>query len=655
MRWTRVVAGVTVAVACLTPVAADADEPSAASASTAPSSTPTLDAPDPLRISSSSIARLTTLAMRYEAHLSVAEEHRKQAAEHTRDANRQLKVARAYVAQVVDYAMSPNADPFAQRLSAMAAAEKPEDLISGIFSTEQVTDAQEGHLADAKAAFDAAQRLQSKAESATEAAQEAERIAARQLEQIGTLAEKLGLGASATPEGLPETQAEQRQWNREAVAAWKRYKRRLARFDVTPPKAAKLRRQGGHATATVGRRSVEVLPAQTIRMIDGLVDRIGDDYAPKNRDGAWSCGGVVRVAGAYDLDGSPAELYARTVEVDPSDIRRGDLVFSADEASGIHHVGVFIGDDKVIDAPATRAQVGVSRMPEKPFAVTRPSLGRGHNTPPQGTAKTPPTVCNAKKPVAPTRQGWTFPLKQGTYRISAGFGMSGGMWRSTHTGQDLAAPSGTPIYASRGGTVSLQEVGWAGTLITISHPDGTAERYAHSSVVLVEDGQTVQAGEKIALVGSRGNSTGPHLHFEIQVDGEFIDPMPVLVQYLTNTGAGKGWGGYSNGQVPRGVLCEVGGVLLRCDTAKRASRLAKAYERRFGRPLELAQGYRDIVEQIQPAPEGGLTDIPGTSPFGWGTRFAVGSVPKKHQDWLADRARALGLERESGLSWSFGA
>src|SRR5690606_1419978 len=176
-----------------------------------------------------------------------------------------------------------------------------------------------------------------------------------------------------------------------------------------------------------------------------------------------------------------------------------------------------------------------------------------------------------------------------------------------------------------------------------------------SSVVLVEDGQTVQAGEKIALVGSRGNSTGPHLHFEIQVDGEFIDPMPVLVQYLTNTGAGKGWGGYSNGQVPRGVLCEVGGVLLRCDTAKRASRLAKAYERRFGRPLELAQGYRDIVEQIQPAPDGGLTDIPGTSPFGWGTRFAVGSVPKKHQDWLADRAQALGLERESGLSWSFGA
>ncbi len=648
------IAGATVLACVLGPTAAHAADPTT-SPSTGPTpttSSPTLDVPDPLAIAPSAIAQLTTLALRYEANLSVAEDLRKEAAQVTRDANRQRSLARAYVAQVVDYAMSPNSDPFAQRLSALAAAENPVDLITGVFSSEQITEAQEGHLGDAKRAFDAAQVLQKRADRATRSAERSEATAKRQLKQIGELAEDLGLGASSTPQGLPETRTEQESWNTAAIGSWRRYKAQLKRLGVRTPPASRLVKSGGARTATVGSRTVEVLPRQTVRMVDALVARIGDDYDAKNAAPAWSCGGVVRVEGGYDLTGTPAQLYARTVKVRTNAPKRGDLVFSANRASGVHHVGVYIGDGRMIDAPATRGQVGVSLLPAKPYAITRPSLGAGRNTPPKPTSAKAPTVCNATKPVAATRQGWTFPLKQGTYGISAGFGMGGSLWQSTHTGQDLSAPTGTPIYASRGGTVSLQEVGWAGTLITISHPDGTAERYAHSSQVLVEDGQTVNSGDEIALVGSRGNSTGPHLHFEIQVNGEFIDPMPVLVQFLANAGGGTGWGGYSNGQVPRGVMCDVGGVLLRCDVGKRAQRLASGFRRTFDERLEFTAGYRDIVGQIQRGPEGDLVDIPGTSPYGWGTRFELGSLTKAQRAWVAKRATALGLRDEGAGAWS---
>ncbi|GAA3525165.1 hypothetical protein AFL01nite_14030 [Aeromicrobium flavum] len=656
MRLTRVFAGVSVLVATLAvPTVALADEPTTPPATVGTGTTtssPSLDVPDPLAIAPSAITELTTLALRYEANLSVAEDRRKEAAERLRDADRQRKIARAYVDQVVEYAMSPNGDPFAQKLTALAAAENPEDLITGIFSSEQVTDAQEGHLGEAKRAFDAAQVLQARADRATRAAEKAEKTAARQLKQIGKLADQLGLGASSTPEGLPQTRTEQESWNTAAAASWAGYTRQLARLGVKAPSARRLKASGGVKTATVGSRTVEVLPAQTIRLLTTLMKRVGDDYATENAPGAWSCGGLLDVKGAYDLRGTPAQLYARTVKVKPATVKRGDLVFTANKASGVHHVGVYIGDGKMIDAPGTRAQVGVSLLPAEPFAITRPSLGAGRNTPPKGTAKAPTTVCNATKPTAATRQGWTFPLKQGSYSISAGFGMGGGMWQSTHTGQDLAAPTGTPIYASRGGVVSLQEIGWAGTLVTISHPDGTAERYAHASKVLVQDGQTVGSGDEIALVGSRGNSTGPHLHFEIQVNGQFIDPMPVLVQFLTNSGAGKGWGGYSNGQVPRGVLCATDSTLLRCDVAKRAKRLSADFRRKFGERLEFTAGYRDIVAQIQRGPEGTLVDIPGTSPFGWGTRFSVGSLTKSQQAWVAAQSRKLGLKSEGDGTWS---
>ena len=100
-----------------------------------------------------------------------------------------------------------------------------------------------------------------------------------------------------------------------------------------------------------------------------------------------------------------------------------------------------------------------------------------------------------------------------------------------HNGIDLAAPYGTPVYAAAEGVV--EQAGWYGEYgicVILRHADGSRTLYGHNSSVSVSVGQTVKQGEKIANVGSTGNSTGNHLHFEIRVDGRMIDPLVYLDQ-----------------------------------------------------------------------------------------------------------------------------
>lgn len=100
-----------------------------------------------------------------------------------------------------------------------------------------------------------------------------------------------------------------------------------------------------------------------------------------------------------------------------------------------------------------------------------------------------------------------------------------------HKGVDWATATGTPVYASCGGTVV--QAGWGsgyGYVVYINHPDGNQTRYAHLSKVLVKVGQTVKQGERIALSGSTGVSSGPHLHFEILVNGRQVNPLSFKLQ-----------------------------------------------------------------------------------------------------------------------------
>jgi len=110
--------------------------------------------------------------------------------------------------------------------------------------------------------------------------------------------------------------------------------------------------------------------------------------------------------------------------------------------------------------------------------------------------------------------------------ISSPFGPR---WGRFHSGVDFALAQGQPIYAADSGTVYYSGYsGGYGKLIKIDHGNGMQTYYAHCSSLLVSSGQHVEEGETIGLIGSTGNSTGPHLHFEVIINGNRVDPLDFL-------------------------------------------------------------------------------------------------------------------------------
>lgn len=109
--------------------------------------------------------------------------------------------------------------------------------------------------------------------------------------------------------------------------------------------------------------------------------------------------------------------------------------------------------------------------------------------------------------------------------ITCRFGSRGGTSPTGHRGLDISAPSGTPIKAAAGGTVTT--AGWNnsyGYMIIISHGNGVQTVYGHCSQLIAKKGQSVSQGKVIGKVGSTGNSTGPHLHLEVRVNGVLQNP-----------------------------------------------------------------------------------------------------------------------------------
>jgi murein DD-endopeptidase MepM/ murein hydrolase activator NlpD len=119
-------------------------------------------------------------------------------------------------------------------------------------------------------------------------------------------------------------------------------------------------------------------------------------------------------------------------------------------------------------------------------------------------------------------------------RMSSGYGMRDHpvlRQRRQHSGVDLAAPSGTPVYATADGIVGRAD--WYssyGLYVSIDHGAELETRYAHLSRLSVSAGERVRKGEVIGFVGSTGRSTGPHLHYEVRVDGVAVNPIPYMVE-----------------------------------------------------------------------------------------------------------------------------
>lgn len=127
--------------------------------------------------------------------------------------------------------------------------------------------------------------------------------------------------------------------------------------------------------------------------------------------------------------------------------------------------------------------------------------------------------------IAVSKLPLAMPVKN-AFRYTSGYGPR---WGRMHAGVDLAGPVGTPIYATGDGTVTF--AGWQsgyGYLIKVQHELGTETRYAHLSKIRVKVGQKVMRNSRIGDMGNTGRSTGPHLHYEVRVDGKAVNPMSFI-------------------------------------------------------------------------------------------------------------------------------
>ena len=162
---------------------------------------------------------------------------------------------------------------------------------------------------------------------------------------------------------------------------------------------------------------------------------------------------------------------------------------------------------------------------EKPkvVKVAKTSSGRSSVYQAKGTVNTKGTTSRGKVDLGISL------IKPVSGTISSRFGAGSSIRRSAHTGLDIAAPAGTGIKAAASGTVTFSGYkGSYGNMIVISHGNGVQTYYAHCSKLYVSAGAQVSQGQIIAAVGSTGNSTGPHLHLEIRVNGVAYNPQNYL-------------------------------------------------------------------------------------------------------------------------------
>ncbi|MEG0830599.1 MAG: peptidoglycan DD-metalloendopeptidase family protein [Anaerovoracaceae bacterium] len=164
---------------------------------------------------------------------------------------------------------------------------------------------------------------------------------------------------------------------------------------------------------------------------------------------------------------------------------------------------------------------GIKPLPQQPQngehiqTASRGVAARGMSEGGLGTEK-PSTMTNGENLAKPVS----------SIRITSSFGPR---WGRIHSGVDLGMPTGTPIHAAKSGTViSAGYSGSYGNLIKIDHGDNMVTYYAHCSKIIAQNGQKVSRGQTIAKVGSTGNSTGPHLHFEVRIGNAPVNPMNYL-------------------------------------------------------------------------------------------------------------------------------
>jgi len=224
--------------------------------------------------------------------------------------------------------------------------------------------------------------------------------------------------------------------------------------------------------------------------------------------------------------------------------------FSTAAASAEGGLGAMAADVAALSAPVPVAEqvLGMGGPEQLPAAVPAEEPMFGHQTLSAAAAQIRLGDIRATREAKrrqvllaeAARPKWLLPMKRGSYVLSSCFCPR---WGSFHYGIDLASPWGSPFYAAGDGVViSAGPMSGYGNAILIQHANGDVTVYGHEEKVLVTVGEKVKAGQLIGLVGSLGQSTGPHLHFEVRVggeNGEKTDPVTWLASRGLSVSAGS--------------------------------------------------------------------------------------------------------------------
>ncbi|WP_405892379.1 M23 family metallopeptidase [Streptomyces sp. NBC_01527] len=203
-------------------------------------------------------------------------------------------------------------------------------------------------------------------------------------------------------------------------------------------------------------------------------------------------------------------------------------------------VAAGLGTTMVLGAGAAFAAGAAASTPDTPSLVNAAATSVAKQATVQGKAAQAAKETVAKKAAeakkaARLATSWEAPVSQ--YQLSASFGNDGSRWAHKHSGQDFAVPIGTKVEAAHGGVVVKAGPNGGGdgpaygNAIVIKHDNGMYSQYAHLSRIDVHIGQSVEKGQQIALSGNTGNSSGPHLHFEIRTTanyGSAVNPVAFL-------------------------------------------------------------------------------------------------------------------------------
>ncbi|MFI6543438.1 peptidoglycan DD-metalloendopeptidase family protein [Streptomyces prunicolor] len=251
-----------------------------------------------------------------------------------------------------------------------------------------------------------------------------------------------------------------------------------------------------------------------------------------------------RIARAQYRSGGGIPMAARIILADsPEDLMRDQHVFSQADLAVVNALGrshraeVRLAGDEAKAASAWRTlEKRNAELAELKQGIRRRLDEARGQLQGQADASVAAGSCRGAvrldQPPDRVTAPWVAPVEP--VELSAGFGSGGSRWANRHTGQDFAVPIGTPVRAAGAGRVVRVSCGGAfGIEIVIEHPGGYYTQYAHLAAVTVDQGDRVTTGQWIAQSGTTGNSTGPHLHFEVRVTpdmGSAVDPLPWLAQ-----------------------------------------------------------------------------------------------------------------------------